>query len=88
MKNNYTIKHLFLLLLLISSTTVSAQKSKKIAPSVPPPPALLDLNNPDDAVKADRKIASSLKDGEECVYYWEGNVYTRIAGEKDRHLFH
>ena len=52
-----------------------------------PPAAKLDITNPDDIVKMDRKIASSLKDGEEIVYYWEGNVYTRIAGEKDRHLF-
>ena len=50
-------------------------------------PAKFDINNPDDVVKMDRKIQSSLKDGEEIVYYWEGNVYTRIAGEKDRHLF-
>ena len=71
-------------------TNVSAQKSKKITTpiSLSPPAALLDLNNPDDALKADRKVASSLKDGEECVYYWEGNVFTRIAGEKDRLLFH
>jgi hypothetical protein len=50
--------------------------------------AALDLNDPDDVVKTERKLASSLRDGEEVVYYWEGNVYTRIAGEKDRHLFH
>ena len=71
---------------------VAAQKPKKGAMATMPTPtavpALLDLNNPDDALKADRKVASSLKDGEECVYYWEGNVYTRIAGEKDKLLFH
>jgi hypothetical protein len=49
---------------------------------------VLDFSNPDDVIKSERKLASSLKDGEEVVYYWEGNVYTRIAGEKDRHLFH
>jgi hypothetical protein len=85
--------HLLPILILLFSSVgcISAQRSKKDA--VPPAstvmtPPQLDLNNPDDAVKADRKIASSLKDGEECVYYWEGNVYTRIAGEKDRLLFH
>ena len=70
-----------LLLLFIGITDLSAQKTKTLAP-------LLDLNNPDDALKADRKVGSSAKDGEECVYYWEGNVYTRIAGERDRLLFH
>ena len=67
-----------LTLILVGATTVVAQKNKRIVQVSPPPPlALLDLNNPDDAVKADRKVASSLVDGEECVYYWEGNVYTR-----------
>lgn len=47
----------------------------------------LDLNNPEHAVKAMRKIQASLKDGEEIVYWWEGNVYSRIPGEKDRLLF-
>jgi hypothetical protein len=96
-----SIKLLFLFCFtLLGVTELSAQKSKrKIDPptanampsdaqSATPTPSRLDLNNPDDVIKAERKIASSLKDGEECVYYWEGNVYTRIAGEKDRHLFH
>jgi Protein of unknown function (DUF1838) len=81
-----------LLLACFSIGELSAQKNKKkpvlSTPMPAPAPVLLDLNNPDDALKADRKVASSLKDGEECTYYWEGNVYTRIAGEKDRHLFH
>ncbi|MCE2990974.1 MAG: DUF1838 domain-containing protein [Nitrosomonadaceae bacterium] len=46
-----------------------------------------DMNNPDDVIKMDRKMASSLKDGEEHTYYWEGNVYSRVPGEKDRLLF-
>ena len=75
-----------LLLLFVGIRDLFAQKTKTIAP--PSPSALLDLNNPDDALKADRKVGSSAKDGEECVYYWEGNVYTRIAGERDRLLFH
>jgi hypothetical protein len=85
-------KLLLLVLFFISLNfnTLSAQRNKKNPTTQPivTAPAQLDLSNPDDAVKADRKIASSLKDGEECVYYWEGNVYTRIAGEKDRLLFH
>ncbi len=76
-----------MLLLCVSMSNLAAQKNKKNVAPPPPPIVWLDMNNPDDVVKMDRKLASSLKDGEECVYYWEGNVYTRIAGEKDRHLF-
>ena len=49
--------------------------------------ATLNMDNPEDVLKSDRKIQSSLNDGEESVYYWEGSVYTRIAGERDKHLF-
>jgi hypothetical protein len=80
---------LILFISLLSTAALAQKKKSTDAPAPPPPPPpMLDLNNPDDALKAERKIASSLKDGEECVYYWEGNVYTRIAGEKDRLLFH
>jgi hypothetical protein len=47
----------------------------------------LDLSNPEDALKASRKIQCSLHDGEPAVYYWEGHVYSRMSGEKDRKLF-
>jgi hypothetical protein len=47
----------------------------------------LDPNNPEDAIKMDRKITSSLNDSEDAVYWWWGNVYSRIPGEKDRLLF-
>jgi hypothetical protein len=47
----------------------------------------LDLNNPDDAVKAMRKFQSSLVDGKPVVYWWQGNIYSRVPGEKDRLLF-
>jgi hypothetical protein len=64
-----------------------AQKKGKVPPP-PPPLPLLDPNNPEDAIKMDRKITSSLKDGENCWYFWEGNVFSRIAGEPDKLLFH
>jgi hypothetical protein len=80
---------LFLLILLLLSTISFGQKKGKNVPPPPPPvaPKLDVYNNSEDALKADRKITSSLKDGEECVYWWEGHVYSRIAGEKDRLLF-
>jgi hypothetical protein len=47
----------------------------------------LDLNDPKDALSAYRKIFCSLRDGFPVVYWWKGQVYSRIPGEKDRHLF-
>lgn len=47
----------------------------------------LDLNNPADALAAFRKVQCSLKDGEPVVYHWAGEMYSRIEGEPDRHLF-
>lgn len=77
----------FPLTLICLGNSAFAQNSPT-APTTPQARVMLDMNNADDVVKSDRKLQSSLKDGEEVVYYWEGNVYTRIAGEKDRHLFH
>ena len=79
---------LLLLMLGLSAVTFAQKKSKVLPPPPPAPAPKLDVyNNPEDAVKADRKITSSLKDGEECTYWWEGHVFSRIAGEKDRLLF-
>jgi hypothetical protein len=47
----------------------------------------LDPSKSEDALKIQRKISSSLKDGEETTFWWEGNVYSRVPGEKDRLLF-
>lgn len=81
----------FVLYVLMASAVCLAPASfgqKKTKAATPAPVAQLDVyNNPEDALKADRKITSSLKDGEDCTYWWEGHVYSRIAGEKDRLLF-
>ena len=47
----------------------------------------LDFKQPDDIIVAYRKIFCSLVDGEPVIFWWEGKVYSRIPGEKDRHLF-
>ena len=47
----------------------------------------LDLSKPEDALMANRKIACSLKDGTPTVFHWSGRVYSRVAGERDRHLY-
>jgi hypothetical protein len=47
----------------------------------------LDLDKPEDAVKAMRKLMASLEDGKPSIYWWQGNVYSRVPGERDRLLF-
>lgn len=47
----------------------------------------LDMSKPADALAANRKIACSLKDGVPTVFHWSGRVYSRVAGERDRHLY-
>ncbi|MEN9613310.1 MAG: hypothetical protein RLZZ628_4124 [Bacteroidota bacterium] len=47
----------------------------------------LDLSKPADVLLAQRKIQSSLKEGENCFYAWEGTVYSRVPGERDKLLF-
>ena len=47
----------------------------------------LDLDNPDDAFEAGRKIQCSTVDGEQVTYWWHGRAYSRRQGEKDQLLF-
>ncbi len=47
----------------------------------------LDMQRGEDALKATRKIQSSLTDGENCIFTWSGNVYSRVVGERDQLLF-
>ncbi|MEM1270668.1 MAG: DUF1838 family protein [Bacteroidota bacterium] len=47
----------------------------------------LDLSQPADAVKALQKMQCSLNDAEPAVYYFEGSVFSRVPGERDRKLF-
>lgn len=62
-----------------------------LALSLPQAPAFaqerLDLSDPQDIITANRKIQCSAEDGDPAFYAWYGKVYSRIPGEKDRHLF-
>ncbi len=49
--------------------------------------AQLDVNDPDDAIRVLMKTRCSMNDGETALYWWEGRMYSRVPGEKDRHLF-
>ncbi len=81
------MKKLLLLLFLFGTAQFAVAQKKSKMPPPPPPMEKLDLNNPTDAIKMSRKVTSSLKDGENCFYFWSGNVYSRVPGEKDRLLF-
>ena len=47
----------------------------------------LDLTDPAQALKATRKLYCSLEDGKPITYQWQGRAYSRVPGERDRHLF-
>jgi hypothetical protein len=49
--------------------------------------ARIDLGTPEGALAAQRKIDCSLGDGVPVTYYWTGDMYSRIPGERDRLLF-
>jgi hypothetical protein len=63
---------------------VLAAQKKGAAPAQK---ARLDPNKPEDVIAMDRKASCSTEDGKEALYWWKGNVYSRIQGEKDRLLF-
>ena len=47
----------------------------------------LQQDDPADALKLVRKDACSLNDGETVIYWWEGAMFSRVEGERDRKLF-
>lgn len=47
----------------------------------------LDQDNPEDALKILRKAICSLNDGETVIYWWQGSMFSRVEGERDRRLF-
>ncbi len=47
----------------------------------------LDPTVPEDALEISKRLQCGAKDGETAVYHWAGNVYSRVAGERDRLLF-
>jgi len=68
-----------LAVLLVGATaavvTVSAQ-SKRLDPA-----------NAEDSLKIEQRLSCSLEDGKPAYYWFPGNVYSRVPGERDRLLF-
>jgi Protein of unknown function (DUF1838) len=48
---------------------------------------MLDPNKPEDALEISKRVQCGEADRKQAVYYWSGKVYSRVAGEPDRHLF-
>lgn len=51
------------------------------------PAGKLDLSTSEGALAAQRKIQCSLVDGAPVTYWWHGEMYSRVPGERDRLLF-
>ncbi|MEZ5562515.1 MAG: DUF1838 family protein [Gammaproteobacteria bacterium] len=49
--------------------------------------APLDPKVPEDAVRIQQKMICSTEEGKVIIHWWEGEMYSRVPGEKDRHLF-
>ena len=47
----------------------------------------LDVGNPDHALMASNKLFCDNEPETTALYWWQGMVYSRIPGEKDRHIF-
>ena len=47
----------------------------------------IDPNTAEGNIQLKRKIQCSLNDGEETVFYWTGRAYSRVMGERDKHIF-
>lgn len=47
----------------------------------------LNIQDPNDGVKALRKVQGDLRDGVPALMWWDGQVYSRVPGEKDTLLF-
>jgi hypothetical protein len=62
--------------LVASSVAFAAKPSKAI-----------DINTPEGAVAAFRKVQCSTEDSRPTVYYWVGETYSRVPGEPDKLLF-
>lgn len=49
--------------------------------------APLDPGKPEDAIRIQQKMTCSTTEGKIIIHWWKGGMYSRVPGEKDRHLF-
>ncbi len=83
MKKNFAISLVFVSMARVSLALVS------LAVAVGPfaGDERFDLSDPDQALMAKNKVFCSNQPGETALYWWQGVAYSRIPGEKDRHIF-
>ncbi len=70
---------------LMACVSTSAQDMKNSKTKMSPPD--IDINTPEGAIKAMRKVQCSLIDNEPITYYWHGRAYSRRMGERDQNIF-
>ena len=58
-----------------------------LAASAPLAARTLDPSVPADALEISKRFQCAAKDGDEAVWHFSGNVYSRVQGEPDRLLF-
>ena len=47
----------------------------------------IDFNSAQGFIEAQRKLHCSLEDKKEMTYVWHGRAFSRVPGERDKHLF-
>ena len=76
----------------IAATALLALLALAATPALAAKPARkaekLDLATPDGANEAARRMQCSSGDGEQTLYWFHGEGFSRVPGEKDRKLFH
>ena len=50
-------------------------------------PMRISLEDPQGVLTAQRKLQCSLEEGKPITYWWRGDMYSRMEGERDRLLF-
>ena len=91
---SWTKKLLGILMVGVGMMTPDIALADHHAPSAPDIPSDItnvplqfDLTDPEEALKARRRIFCSAVDGEPAIFWWQGDMYSRVPGERDRHLF-
>ena len=46
-----------------------------------------DVSDPDQALMASNKLFCANEPGEYSLFWWQGSAWSRIPGEKDKHIF-
>jgi hypothetical protein len=47
----------------------------------------LDVSDPEQALLASNKLFCDNEPGKDSLFWWQGEAYSRIPGEKDKHIF-